>query len=33
VPGVALGYVRAKVPDDAELDVAGQAARLKSRPS
>jgi tRNA-modifying protein YgfZ len=33
VPGVALGYVRVEVPDDAELDVAGQAARLKSRPS
>jgi folate-binding protein YgfZ len=33
VPGVALGYVRLAVPDDAELDVAGQPARLRSRPS
>jgi folate-binding protein YgfZ len=28
VPGVALAYVRTDVPDDAELDVAGAAARL-----
>ena len=33
VPGVALGYLRVEVPDDAELDVAGQRARLRSRPS
>jgi len=33
VPGIALGYVRVEVPDDAELDVAGQRARLTSRPS
>jgi folate-binding protein YgfZ len=30
VAGVALGYVRAEVPDDAELDVAGKPARLRS---
>jgi folate-binding protein YgfZ len=29
VQGVALGYVRVEVEDDAELDVAGQAARLR----
>ena len=29
VPGVALGYVRVDVPDDAELEVAGSAARLR----
>jgi folate-binding protein YgfZ len=28
VPGVALGYVRTEVPDDAELEVAGAKARL-----
>jgi folate-binding protein YgfZ len=28
VPGRALGYVRVEVPDDATLDVGGQAARL-----
>jgi tRNA-modifying protein YgfZ len=28
VPGRALGYVRVEVPDDAELDVGGAAARL-----
>jgi folate-binding protein YgfZ len=28
VPGLALGYVRVEVPDDAELAVAGAAARL-----
>jgi tRNA-modifying protein YgfZ len=33
VPGVALGYVRVEVAEDAELDVAGQKARLRSRPS
>jgi folate-binding protein YgfZ len=33
VPGVALGYVRVKVPDDAELDVAGRPGRLRSRRS
>jgi folate-binding protein YgfZ len=33
VPGVALGYVRAEVPDDADLDVAGQHGRLTSRSS
>jgi folate-binding protein YgfZ len=31
VPGKALGYVRAEVPDDAELDVTGSPARLTSR--
>jgi len=29
VPGVALGYVRVAVADDAELDVAGQPGRLR----
>jgi folate-binding protein YgfZ len=33
VPGHALGYVRVQVPDDADLDVAGQKARLRNRPS
>jgi folate-binding protein YgfZ len=28
VPGLALGYVRTEVPDDAELSVGGQPARL-----
>src|SRR5437764_9660257 len=28
VPGVALGFVRVEVPDDAELDITGQSARL-----
>jgi folate-binding protein YgfZ len=28
VPGLALGYVRTEVPDDAELEVAGERARL-----
>ncbi len=28
VPGLALGYVRTEVPDDAELEVAGRPARL-----
>ena len=28
VPGLALGYVRVGVPDDAELEVGGAAARL-----
>ena len=28
VPGLGLGYVRVEVPDDAELEVAGRAARL-----
>jgi tRNA-modifying protein YgfZ len=28
VPGIALGYVRTEVPDDAELDVDGETARL-----
>jgi folate-binding protein YgfZ len=28
VPGKALGYVRREVPDDAELEIGGQAARL-----
>ena len=31
VPGLALAYVRTEVPDDAELSVAGAAARLKPR--
>ena len=31
VPGVALGYVRVEVPDDAQLDVAGHSAMLRSR--
>ena len=30
VPGVALGYVRVEVPDDAQLDVEGEPARLRS---
>ena len=29
VPSVALGYVRVDVPDDAELEVSGSAARLR----
>jgi len=33
LPGIALGYVRVEVPDDAELDVAGFTARLRSSPS
>jgi folate-binding protein YgfZ len=33
VPGVALGYVRVAVPDDAELDVGGRRAALRIRPS
>jgi folate-binding protein YgfZ len=33
VPGLALGYVRVEVPDDAELDVAGTTARVRSSPS
>jgi folate-binding Fe-S cluster repair protein YgfZ len=28
VPGLALGYVRTQVPDDAELSVGGASARL-----
>jgi tRNA-modifying protein YgfZ len=32
-PGVALGYVRVAVPDDAELDVGGRRATLRIRPS
>jgi folate-binding Fe-S cluster repair protein YgfZ len=28
VPGKALGYVRREVPDEAELEIAGQPARL-----
>jgi folate-binding protein YgfZ len=28
VPGLALGYVRTEVPDDAELEIAGASARL-----
>ena len=28
VPGLALGYVRVEVPDDAELSVGGRPARL-----
>jgi folate-binding protein YgfZ len=31
VPGIALGYVRVEVPDDARLDVAGHCATLRSR--
>jgi folate-binding protein YgfZ len=31
VPGVALGYVRVEVADDAVLDVAGRSATLRSR--
>jgi folate-binding protein YgfZ len=30
LPGVALGYVRVEVPDDAQLEVEGEPARLKS---
>jgi folate-binding protein YgfZ len=30
VPGIALGYVRVEVPDDAQLDVEGEPARLRS---
>jgi tRNA-modifying protein YgfZ len=33
LPGVALGYVRVEVPEDADLDVAGQRGRLTSRSS
>jgi tRNA-modifying protein YgfZ len=33
VPGVALGYVRSDVPGDADLDVDGHVARLRSLPS
>jgi folate-binding protein YgfZ len=33
VPGKALGYVRVEVPEDAELDVAGQPARFANSPS
>jgi folate-binding protein YgfZ len=33
VAEVALGYVRTDVPDDADLDVAGRTARLRTRPS
>jgi folate-binding protein YgfZ len=33
VAGTALGYVRVEVPDDAELDVAGQRATLRPRSS
>jgi folate-binding protein YgfZ len=33
VPGVALGYVRTEVPDDAELSVRGAAARLHLTPA
>ena len=33
VPGVALGYARVEVPDDADLDVAGRPARLRPLPS
>ena len=33
VPGVALGFVRVAVPDDAELDVGGRRATLRIRPS
>jgi folate-binding protein YgfZ len=31
VPGIALGYIRVEVPNDADLDVAGQKARLRNR--
>jgi folate-binding protein YgfZ len=31
VPGIALGYVRVEVPDDARLEVAGHGATLRSR--
>ena len=30
VPGLALAYVRVEVPDDAELTVGGETARLHS---
>jgi folate-binding protein YgfZ len=30
VPGVALGYVRVEVPEDAQIDVEGEPARLRS---
>jgi aminomethyltransferase len=30
VPGVALGYVRTEVPDDAELTITGARARLRA---
>ena len=33
VPGVALGYVREEVPDDAELSVGGATARLHLAPA
>jgi folate-binding protein YgfZ len=33
VPGVALGYVRVEVPEDAELGVGGDKARLRPRAS
>jgi tRNA-modifying protein YgfZ len=33
VPGLALGYVRVAVPEDAALEVGGRAARLKSSPA
>ena len=33
VPGLALGYVRAEVPDDAELEVGGSPARLHLQPA
>jgi folate-binding protein YgfZ len=33
VPGVALGYVRTAVPDDAQLSVGGAAARLHLTPA
>jgi tRNA-modifying protein YgfZ len=33
VPGLALGYVRAAVPDDAELSVGGTVARLHLTPA
>ena len=33
VPGVALGYVRVEVPDNADLDVGGRPGRLRTRSS
>jgi len=33
VPGIALGYVRTAVPDDAELSVGGETARLHLTPA
>ena len=33
VPGLALGYVRTAVPDDAELSVGGKTARLHLTPA